>query len=46
MKQFFYTVARHEVMLRVLLVIAVMVAVAIAIGAPEIAVAGPDCNGP
>ena len=46
MRQFFYAVARHEVMLRALLVIAVMVAVAIAIGAPEPVAAGPDCFGP
>ena len=46
MSQLFYAVARHSFMLRVLFALIVMVAIAIAIGAPEIAVAGPDARGP
>ena len=46
MRQFFYTVAQHGNMLKALLILAVIVAIAIAIGTPEIALAGPDCNGP
>lgn len=46
MRQFFYAVARHSTMLRVLVIVAVIAAMAVAVGTPEIAVAGPDCNGP
>ena len=46
MRQFFYKVARHGAMLRALLVLAVVVATAIAVGTPEPAVAGPDCFAP
>lgn len=46
MRQFFYAVVRHGFMLRALLVLTVMAAIAIAVAGPEIAVAGPDALNP
>ncbi len=46
MRQFFYAMARHGVMLKALLVLAVIVAIVIAVGTSETVVAMPDAWGP
>lgn len=46
MRRLFYAVAQRGFMLRALLVLGVVAAIAIAAAAPEIAVAAPDAFGP
>lgn len=46
MRQLFYEIARRGAMMRTIYILVVMVAIAVALGVPAIALAGPDGVGP
>jgi len=46
MRQLFYMAVQHQTLLRTILVLAVMTALALAAGTPEVALADPDCFDP